>query len=132
MAADRSGTTFSAVLAAVTGKELATTLEPVLEPDVLLVSDGGTSYPPCAAALKVSHEPLNLSAGERVRGDLHIQTVNNRHSLLKDFLRRRRGIASKYLGSYLRWFHMVILNPRPTQRTCLAAAMTRARIQLAN
>ena len=31
--------------------------------DALLVSDGGASYPPCAAALGVSHESLNRSMG---------------------------------------------------------------------
>ena len=41
------------------------------------------------AALGVSHEALNRSMGERVRGDLHVQTVNSRHSRLKDFLRPR-------------------------------------------
>jgi transposase-like protein len=132
VAADRSGTTFSAVLPAVNGNALAAALQPVLAPDVLLVSDGATPYPPCAAKLQVSHEALNLSAGERVRCDLHIQTVNNRHGQLKDFLRRRRGIASKYLGSYLRWFHLVALNPLATKRTCLAAAMAQSRIQIAN
>ena len=66
-------------------------LDPVVAKDALLVSDGGASYPPCAAALGVSHEALNRSMGERVRGDLHVQTVNSRHSRLKDFLRPRRG-----------------------------------------
>ena len=132
MAVDRSGVTFSTVLQAVTGEILSTALEPVLEPDVLLVSDGATCYPVCAKALKVTHEALNLSAGERTRGDLHIQTVNNRHSRLKDFLRKRRGIASKYLDSYLRWFHMIVLNSNPTDRTCLADAMKRECIQFAN
>ena len=37
-----------------------------------------------------SSEALNQTAGERVRGDLHIQTVNSRHERLKDFLRRHR------------------------------------------
>lgn len=49
VAADRSGSTVSAVLSSV-----------------------------CAAASGVSHEVLNQSAGARVRGDLHIQTVNSR------------------------------------------------------
>ena len=66
------------------------------------MTDGGTCYPPCAAAMGVSHEALNPSSGERVRGELHIQTVNNRHSRLKAFLRSRRVIATKYLASYLR------------------------------
>lgn len=81
-------------------------LEPVPSKDALLVTDGCTSYPPCAAALGVSHEPLSLSAGERVRGDLHIQTVNSRHERLKIFLRPKRGVATKYLANYLNWFHL--------------------------
>jgi hypothetical protein len=123
MAADRSGATVSSVLPAVTADHLQAALAPVLDKDALLVTDGCTSYPPCAAALGVSHEALNQSAGERVRGELHIQTVNSRHSQLKDFLRGRRGIATKYLGSYLRWFHLIVLHPEPTPRYCLQAAM---------
>ena len=66
---------------------------------------------------------LNQSAGERTRGELHIQTVNNRHSRLKEFLRARRGIATRYLDSYLRWFHLIVLHPDQTPRYCLAAAI---------
>lgn len=123
VAADRSGTTVSAVLPSVTADAIRAVLAPVLDKDALLVTDGNTSYPPCAAALGVSHETLNQSAGDRVRGELHIQTVNNRHSRLKDFLRARRGIATRYLDSYLHWFHLVGLHPNPTPRYCLAAAM---------
>lgn len=123
VAADRSGATVSAVLPAVTADAIRAVLAPVLDKDALLVTDGGRSYPPCAAALGVSHEALNQSAGERTRGELHIQTVNNRHSRLKDFLRGRRGIATKYLHSYLRWFHLIGLHPDPTPRHCLTAAI---------
>ena len=72
MAADRGGTTFSAVLPRVDAVVLTAALDPVLARDALLVSDGGASYPPCAAALGVSHESLNRSMGERVRG-LHVR-----------------------------------------------------------
>ena len=125
MAADRSGTTVSAVLPRVDAAALAAALDPVVAKDALLVSDGGASYPPCAAALGVSHETLNRSMGERVRGDLHVQTVNSRHSRLKDFLRPRRGIATRYLDNYLSWFHLVALAPGANDRACLAAAVTR-------
>ncbi len=37
--------------------------------------------------------------GERVRGTPHSQTVSNRHSQIKGFLRRFRGIATKCLDS---------------------------------
>ena len=58
MAADRSGTTVSAVLPRVDAAALTAALDPVVAKDALLVSDGGASYPPCAAALGVSHEAL--------------------------------------------------------------------------
>ena len=58
-------------------------LAPVLGKDTLLVTDGNNVYPPCAAALGVSHEALNQSKGERVRGELRIQTVNSRHEASK-------------------------------------------------
>lgn len=123
MAADRSGATMSTVLPVVSAAALTTALQPVIDTDALLVTDGCTSYPACAAALGISHQSLNQTAGERVRGELHIQTVNNRHSRLKDFLRARRGIATKYIASYLSWFHLVVLSVDPTPRHCLSAAM---------
>ena len=119
------GTTVSAVLPRVDAAALTAALDPVVAKDALLVSDGGASYPPCAAALGVSHEALNRSMGEGVRGDLHVQTVNSRHSRLKDFLRPRRGIATRYLDNYLSWFHLVALAPGANDRACLAAAITR-------
>ena len=66
MAADRSGTTVSAVLPRVDAAALTAALDPVVAKDALLVSDGGASYPPCAAALGVSHEatqPLEWGNG---------------------------------------------------------------------
>ena len=57
---------------------------------------------------------------ERVRGDLHVQTVTSSISRLKDFLRPRRGFA-RLFDNYLSWFHLVGLAPAPT-RACLAAA----------
>jgi transposase-like protein len=123
IASDRSGRTISAVLPEVTATAVCSVLKDLLGQDSLLITDGSRIYPPVAKALKVTHEALNQSAGERVRGDLHINTVNNRHSRLKDFLRVRRGIATKYLTSYLKWFHLVALSANPTPRRCIAAAM---------
>ena len=66
MAADRSGTTVSAVLSRVDAAALAAALDPVVAKDALLVSDGGASYPPCAAALggePRSTQPLDGGTG---------------------------------------------------------------------
>lgn len=123
VAADRSGATVSAVLPTVSADALRDVLGPVIEKDAILVSDGCPSYSHCAAALGISHQAINLSAGERIRGDMHIQTVNSRHKQIKTFLRRHRGVATKYLDHYLRWFHLAVRPGRPTPRTCLNAAM---------
>ena len=131
VAADRSGATVSARLPAVSADALRGVIEPAAGGDIVLVSDGHRAYPPCAAAMGVRHEALNLSGGERVRDAFHIQTVNSRHSQLKGFLRRRRGIATKYLDSYLRWFHRIELDKAPP-RVCLAAAIDRSCIRFVN
>lgn len=123
VAADRSGTTIAAMLPAVTAQAAADVLEPVMQKDALLVTDGNTIYPPCARSLGVGHEALNLSQGERVRGELHIQTVNSRHEALKTLLRRHRGVATKYLASYLNWFRLTKTRCQPTPRACLQAAL---------
>ncbi len=123
VAADRSGATVCAVLPEASAVAIQAVLEPVIDKDVLLVTDGARAYPPCATALGISHEVLNQSAGERVRGELHIQTVNNRHQRLKAFLAPFRGVASKYLPNYLRWFDIAGLAHRPSARSCFNAAL---------
>jgi ISXO2-like transposase domain len=123
VAADRSGTTLSAVLPGVSALTIQAVLEPAIDKDALLVTDGAAVSPRCAADLGISHEALNQSAGERVRGELHIQTVNNRHQRLKAFLAPFQGIATKYLPNYLRWFLSVGLAAHPSSRACLNAAL---------
>ena len=99
VAADRSGTTFSTVLQKVNADTLQKALAPVMDKHTLLVTDGNNSYPLCATALGVSHEALNQSSGEYVRGELHINNVNNRHSRLKKIIGDRKGIATVHDSS---------------------------------
>ena len=63
VAADRTGATISAILPAVNADTIKDVLAPVLGKDTLLVTDGASFYPPCAATLGVAHETLNRSAG---------------------------------------------------------------------
>src|SRR3954470_2655039 len=121
VAADRSGAVVSAVLPVDSADAIRAVLDPVLSKDALLV--GGTALACCASGMKISHEVVNQSAGERVRGDLNIQTVNSLHERIKTFLRARRGVATKYLDNYLRWFHLAGLQHAPTPRACLNAAI---------
>ena len=97
----------------------------------MLVSDASGCCPP-AAALTIPHESIDRSAGERVRSALHIQTINSRHSRIKSFLRGFRGIATKYLDSYLRWFHPIKLGDQPSPRACLDAAMAKPCLRFDN
>ena len=131
VAADRSGMTVSAILLAVNADALRDGIEPGVDEDIVLVSDGHRACPPCAAAMGVRHEALNLSGGERVRNAFHIQTVNSRHGQLKGFLRRYRGVATKYLDNYLRWFQQVELD-NASPRTCLANAIDRSCMRFGN
>ena len=64
-----------------------------------------------------------VSAGEHVRGEIHIQTANSRHERLKSFLRKHRGVATRYLDSYLRWYKLTILPKTPSARSVLATAL---------
>lgn len=114
-----SGAVVSAVLPVDSADAIKAVLDPVLSKDALLVTDGGTALACCATGMKISHEVLNHSAGERVRGDLHIQTVNSLHERIKTFLRARRG--TKYLDNYR--FHLAGLQHAPTPRACLNAAI---------
>ncbi len=132
VAADRAGATLSHSLPALNADSVKDVLEPALAPDALLVSDANRCYPPVAAALDIPHESINASAGERVRGAVHIQTINSRHSQIKGFLRGFRGIATKYLDSYLRLFHLIELGDQLLPRACFGAAMTRPCLRCAN
>ena len=131
VAVDRGGTTACSVLPAVTAESIHSVLAPRIDDDILLITDANNVYPPCAKSLGVRHEALNQCAGERVRGLAHIQTANNRHSGLKDFLRRYRGVASKYLENYLRWFERCELL-KSSARSCLANAIGTSSIQFEN
>ena len=105
VARDRSGQTCSFVTgrAAVTVKQLHRHLLPVLDPDVLLVSDGHMAYRHFAREARIAHAFVNLRLGERVRGAIHVQNVNAYHQRFRSWLSRFHGVASRYLPNYLGW-----------------------------
>ncbi|MBS1739192.1 MAG: hypothetical protein JST88_01495, partial [Bacteroidetes bacterium] len=41
---------------------------------------------------------------EKPIGKIHLQTVNNQHKQIRDFLAPFNGVATKYLPNYLNWF----------------------------
>jgi hypothetical protein len=105
VARDRSGRTFDAVpgRGPVTAAQLVLHLAPVLARDALLVTDAHAAYRAFARRCKIAHQSVNLRAGERVRGAVHVQSVNAYHSRMRGWLRHFCGVASRYLDNYCGW-----------------------------
>ena len=81
---DRQKTTSDAVLNNLTAKAISAHLVPMLAQDALLCTDTASAYGVIARQAGIRHEPLNISAGERVRDKVfHIQNVNAYDSRLK-------------------------------------------------
>ena len=82
-------------------------LLPVLDPQVLLVTDANAAYRRFAHKHRIAHRAVNLSAGERVRSGsavaIHVQNVNAYHGRLREWIARFHGVASRYLPNYLGW-----------------------------
>jgi len=109
VARDRSGQTIDAVTGrgALKVVQLVRHLLPKLDPQALLVTDANAAYPAFARAHGITHQAVNLSAGERVRagveGAIHVQNVNAYHRRFKEWLSRFHGVASRWLPNYLGW-----------------------------
>lgn len=105
VARDRAGQTidFIAGLGPVTKVQLKRGLAPILDPDVLLVTDSNASYRYFARECGISHQAVNLKAKQRVKGAAHVQNVNAYHSRLRGWIGNFHGVATHYLPNYLGW-----------------------------
>ena len=105
VARDRAGNTldFHTGRGPVSAAQLGSCLRPVLASSVLLISDGAASYRRFAIEIGIRHEWVNVRAGMRARGDIHIQNVNGWHARFKGWLVHFRGVASRYLTHYSGW-----------------------------
>ena len=105
VARDRTGQTVDFVtgLGQLTKARLHACLPPVIDRDILLVSDGHPVYPVFAREVGILHAAVNLRAGIRVHGTVHVQNVNAYHSRLREWLRVFHGVATRYLPNYLGW-----------------------------
>jgi transposase-like protein len=105
VARDRNGRTLDFVTGRgqLTKASLHQCLLPMLDPDILLVTDANAAYRAFAREAGISHEAVNLRAGVRTRGALHVQHVNAYHSRFRNWLHRFHGVATRYLPNYLGW-----------------------------
>jgi len=104
VARDRSGQTADLVLERDTSEVVVMHLAPILCRDAVLCSDSGTVMMAAAKKLGITHRAINLAARIRVDGPWHIQNANSYHRRLKGWLRKFKGVATRYLDSYLGWF----------------------------
>lgn len=124
IARDRAGATANFVLNATTAKNIGAALRPILPNDTVLVTDGSTTLAAAARRLGVEHHAVNISGGVRVNGAWHVQNVNAFVSRLRGWLRRFKGVATRYLENYLGWFRVLDrslgFNPEPASLLALA------------
>ena len=122
---DRSMATTDQVLPDLKAGTIARALDPIVARDALLVSDGAacSSYRSFANAAGILHVGLNTGAGQHRWGVYHIQNVNAYMGRLKQWMRRFRGVATRYLPSYLGWRRMIDREgDRLTACFCIATA----------
>ena len=125
MVRDRAGATANIIVARTSAAELSAALAPLLPKDTVLCTDSSSSLAAAARLLGVQHRSINVSAGIRVDGPWHVQNVNAYVSRLRGWMRRFKGVATKYLASYLGWFRMLDCTPgaAPQPASVLALAI---------
>lgn len=123
VARDRSGKTIDCIAGRgpVTKAQLRRCLLPVISNEVLLVSDSNASYRYFAKDAGITHQAINLRAGQRVKGAIHVQNVNAYHSRFRGWLERFNGVATHYLPNYLGWRWVL-----DAKRICSPDALLRA------
>ena len=121
---DRHKTTSDHVLSDFEGATFEAILDPLVSRDAVLVSDGRASYATFASDRGMLHIAVVAKQGERVYEGFHIQNVNAYAARFKDWMRAFKGVASKYLPSYLGWRREIERDgDRLTPRHMLAEAM---------
>jgi transposase-like protein len=104
---DRHKVTTDRVLPDFQGATFEAALDPVVDRDSVLVSDGRPSYATFAHDRGMMHVAVVAKQGERVWEGFHIQNVNAYASRLKSWMAPFKGVASKYLATYLGWRRMI-------------------------
>jgi transposase-like protein len=105
---DRSGQTADFRLENVDAAHIAAVLQPLIDKDAILCTDGAAIYQKVARTMGVTHRAINVQKGIRVLdGAFHIQNVNAYDSRLKQWMSRFHGVATKYLENYLGWRRMI-------------------------
>ncbi|MDR0771631.1 MAG: transposase [Candidatus Peribacteria bacterium] len=77
-------------------------IEKFVDREAILYTDEYSIYSRINEHDKIkNHLTVNHSQKEYARGKIHVNTCENRHSLLRPFLRMFRGISKKFLKGYV-------------------------------
>jgi transposase-like protein len=116
---ERGGRVRSQVVNRVTGKNLKAVLTENIAPSAAIITDDYRGYRKAAKGFR-SHESVNHSAGEYVRGDAFTNTVESSFSLLKrGVIGTFHSVSRKHLPLYVgefdhRWNHRKVTDGERT------------------
>ena len=98
---------FDQILPDATAVRLTEALRPLLAPDAVLSTDGNAAYWSVADELDVeAGHFVSAFHGKGGNGVWHVQSVNRYDSSLKTWMKRFRGVATRYLANYLGWHRL--------------------------
>jgi transposase-like protein len=96
------------IIAEVVPSRSSVDIEPVLVPrlakDSVLMTDGASAYKTIGRKHGFEVRTVPADKSHKTKGSVHINNVNNSHERLKSWLAPFRGVATKNLTAYLRWF----------------------------
>ncbi len=78
-----------------------------IAPHSILYTDNAHGYGKLAKQLDLEHKAI--PSGKHMKGIYHIQHINAFTVILKLFYKKFRGVSTKHLNSYLKWFKWIEL-----------------------
>lgn len=86
----------------VSSSDLSRLFEGHIEEGAILCTDSHQAYPKFANEFNLDHK--KIKRGKHKEGIYHINHINALHSLYKSWIRRFKGVSTKFLINYLYWF----------------------------
>ena len=106
-AIDRNGKVYGKVSARgrANSKEIKKAIGARIDKQAIICTDDDSAYKRFAKDKHLEH--VIVKEHETVKGVYHINTINAYHARLKIFIKRFKGVASKYLDNYLAWLNSI-------------------------
>lgn len=106
-AVNRNGLSIAKItnLGRVGAKDIHHAFDNRIVPNSILCTDAIACYNDLAKTENL--ELIQLKTGKSKLGIYHIQHINSYHSMLKNFMIRFHGVATKYLNNYLIWHNFL-------------------------